>query len=247
MHVICMYMYVHIIHEALMHTCNGHCHYLESGIGRRYAQKHRTTWWLHKKECQKWHRKFQQHRLLFVHLLMASVAGVVKVEIPSGPFRNQIRLQTTNFGREFRVQRLQTLVGCLGPILSLQALRWKRTRTPKTFSANVKNVKRALEVRTQCGAGPRVAVIGAGPAGLAAALALRKDGVEDVKVYERSAELRPHNFHIEKVLQFVVRFLYFVHLCSSSWLIYVSSHGTRVATQNVCNLQGLTCQHTSQK
>lgn len=175
-----------------MHTCDGHCHYLESGIDRRYAQKHRT-WWLHKEECQKCHLEFQQHRLLFVHLSMASVVGVVKVEIPSGPFRNQIRLQTTNFGREFHVQRLQTLVGCLGPILSLQALREKRSKTSKTFSAsNVKNVKRA-EVRTQCGAGPRVAVIGAGPAGLAAALALRKDGVEDVKVYERSAELRPNS------------------------------------------------------
>eukprot|EP00438_Fugacium_kawagutii_P021838 Skav233007 [mRNA] locus=scaffold909:19234:19629:+ [translate_table: standard] len=125
--------------------------------------------------------------------MMAAVAGAVKVEIPSGPFRNQIRAQTANFGREFHAQRLQTLVGCVGPILSLQALRWKkRTKTSKTFSAS-KNVKRALEVRTQCGAGPRVAVIGAGPAGLAAALALRNDGVEDVKVYERSAELRPNS------------------------------------------------------
>lgn len=229
-----------------MHTCNGHCHYLESGIGRRYAQKHRTTWWLHKKECQKWHRKFQQHRLRFVHLLMASVAGVVTGEIPSGPFRNQIRLQTTNFGREFRVQRLQTLVGCLGPILSLQALRW-RTRTSKTFSANVKNVRRALEVRTQCGAGPRVAVIGAGPAGLAAALALRKDGVGDVKVYERSAELRPHNFHIEKVLQFVVHILFqlladlrfFTNSRCSKCLQFGLDMSTHLSKMNVATVEAI--------
>ncbi|CAE7027965.1 prhF [Symbiodinium natans] len=45
-----------------------------------------------------------------------------------------------------------------------------------------------------CGrqASPRVAVVGAGPAGLAAALALRKEaGLDDITVLERSPELRP--------------------------------------------------------
>ncbi|CAE7174096.1 ZEP [Symbiodinium pilosum] len=40
--------------------------------------------------------------------------------------------------------------------------------------------------------GPRVAVVGAGPAGLATALALRKEaGLQDVTVLERAPELRP--------------------------------------------------------
>eukprot|EP00434_Breviolum_minutum_P009218 symbB.v1.2.008123.t1/scaffold500.1/size195150/13 len=45
--------------------------------------------------------------------------------------------------------------------------------------------------KVQCHAGPRVAVIGAGPVGLATAVALRKEGLDDVSVYERSSELRP--------------------------------------------------------
>lgn len=44
--------------------------------------------------------------------------------------------------------------------------------------------------KVQCHAGPRVAVIGAGPVGLATAVALRKEGLDDVSVYERSSELR---------------------------------------------------------
>jgi len=40
---------------------------------------------------------------------------------------------------------------------------------------------------------PRVAVVGAGPAGLAVALALRREaGLDDVTVYERAPELRPN-------------------------------------------------------
>ncbi|CAK9000737.1 unnamed protein product [Durusdinium trenchii] len=46
--------------------------------------------------------------------------------------------------------------------------------------------------KTICNAGPRVAVIGAGPAGLASAVALRRECPDvDVMVYERSPELRP--------------------------------------------------------
>ncbi|CAJ1372251.1 unnamed protein product [Effrenium voratum] len=44
---------------------------------------------------------------------------------------------------------------------------------------------------TRAAEGARVAVVGAGPAGLAAALALRKEGLEDVTVFERAPKLRP--------------------------------------------------------
>ncbi|CAE8644440.1 unnamed protein product, partial [Polarella glacialis] len=55
-----------------------------------------------------------------------------------------------------------------------------------------KRYSRSSRAATRLNAGPRVAVIGAGPAGLAAALALRKEaGLQDVTVFERSAELRP--------------------------------------------------------
>lgn len=118
---------------------------------------------------------------------MASVApGAVNSRIRSSPFRaNQIRSQQKDFAkldlRELGVQRLQSFAFFLGPILVLQARRDAQRRK------NAKP-KRALEA-TQCCAG-RVAVIGAGPAGLAAALALRRDGL-DVNIYERSPELRP--------------------------------------------------------
>lgn len=51
---------------------------------------------------------------------------------------------------------------------------------------------RGARARTQCKALNRVAVIGAGPSGLAAALSLQKiAGVEDVVVFEQAPELRP--------------------------------------------------------
>lgn len=53
--------------------------------------------------------------------------------------------------------------------------------------------RRGARRRVACRAGPRVAVIGAGPAGLAAALALRREaGLSDVTVFERAPELRPN-------------------------------------------------------
>jgi len=113
---------------------------------------------------------------------MASVAtGTVNSRIRSAPFlANQIRSQKRDFAREFGVQRLQSFVFSFGPILALRARRDAQGRK------NAKP-KRDLEVIQRCAG--RVAVIGAGPAGLAAALALRRDGL-DVNIYERSPELR---------------------------------------------------------
>lgn len=114
---------------------------------------------------------------------MASVAtGTVNSRIRSAPFlANQIRSQKRDFAREFGVQRLQSFVFSFGPILALRARRDAQGRK------NAKP-KRDMEVIQRCAG--RVAVIGAGPAGLAAALALRRDGL-DVNIYERSPELRP--------------------------------------------------------
>ena len=111
---------------------------------------------------------------------MASVAtGTVNSRIRSAPFRaNQIRSQNRDFAREFGVHRLQSFVFSLGPILALRARRDARKNAKP---------KRDLEAIQRCAC--RVAVIGAGPAGLAAALALRRDGL-DVNIYERSPELR---------------------------------------------------------
>lgn len=113
---------------------------------------------------------------------MASVAtGTVNSRIRSAPFlANQIRSQKRDFAREFGVQRLQSFVFSFGPILALRARRDAQGRK------NAKP-KRDMEVTQRCAG--RVAVIGAGPAGLAAALALRRDGL-DVNIYERSPELR---------------------------------------------------------
>ena len=40
--------------------------------------------------------------------------------------------------------------------------------------------------------GKRIAVVGGGPSGLAAAIALRRRGIDDVVVYERASEVRPN-------------------------------------------------------
>ncbi|CAE7930696.1 andE, partial [Symbiodinium sp. KB8] len=60
-------------------------------------------------------------------------------------------------------------------------------------SCGLSRLRRSQRCRHQAAqASPRVAVIGAGPAGLATALALRKEAkLEDVTVLERSPELRP--------------------------------------------------------
>lgn len=72
---------------------------------------------------------------------------------------------------------IKTLVS-LGPVAVERARRAARRAAKRSRS------------KVQCHAGPRVAVIGAGPVGLATAVALRKEGLDDVSVYERSAELR---------------------------------------------------------
>ena len=109
---------------------------------------------------------------------MAVVTGLVNSRLLSAE-PHQIRA-TVTFGSDFGAQR--------------------RPRPSPTFrfglctpialgvGASQLLVKRAQRAKTRCCAG-RVAVIGAGPAGLAAALALKKDGL-DVKVYERSPELK---------------------------------------------------------
>ena len=64
-------------------------------------------------------------------------------------------------------------------------------------SCGLSRLRRSQRCRHQAAqASPRVAVIGAGPAGLATALALRKEAkLEDVTVLERSPELRRGTFH----------------------------------------------------
>ena len=81
------------------------------------------------------------------------------------------------FGCFASAKSIKTLVFSLGPVWAVE-LRARRA------------AKRRSRSTVQCHAGPRVAVIGAGPVGLATALALRKEGLDDVSVYERSAELR---------------------------------------------------------
>ena len=98
--------------------------------------------------------------------------------LPSWPIRSDLKKGI--LAREFGVQRLQSFVFSFGPILALRARRDAQGRK------NAKP-KRDMEVIQRCAG--RVAVIGAGPAGLAAALALRRDGL-DVNIYERSPELR---------------------------------------------------------
>ena len=50
---------------------------------------------------------------------------------------------------------------------------------------------RPLAKASRIARGARVAVIGAGPVGLAAAVALRRRGLSDITVYERAPKLAP--------------------------------------------------------